>query len=233
MALEDVPFSGRSGRGLPREGDQADGSGSPPGIPLPAGDERLPCGRPLSWVWELARDATEADPHTAGCPYCRQAVEGLTALDRATRAMRAEERPAGQTLAERVMRAVRDEVRLGRMLPLDDPSLDLRIAETTAANVLRRAADSVPGARAISCRPAPGDDGTTVHVTMTLALAPDQPLPDRAALVRKAVLRAADRTLGLAVTNVDLEVVALLEPTRPGDAGRRSGRTTPEDGEER
>jgi hypothetical protein len=107
------------------------------------------------------------------------------------------------------------------------------VAETAAANVLRRAADSVPGARAVSCRLALGDDGTTIHVTMTLAASLDRPLPDRAALVRKAVLDAADRTLGLAVTNVDLEVVAVLEPPPPGDPGRPSGDTTAEEGEER
>ncbi|MEV5779233.1 hypothetical protein AB0L49_50195 [Streptomyces antimycoticus] len=50
------------------------------------------------------------------------------------------------------MRAVRAEVRLGRMLPLDDPTRELRIAETAAAKVLRRTADRVPGARAASCR---------------------------------------------------------------------------------
>jgi hypothetical protein len=201
--------------------------------PLLAGDERLPCGRPLSRVWEQARDAFASDPHTAGCPYCRQAVEGLAALDRATRALRAQERPTGQTLAERVMRAVRDEVRLGRMLPLDDPAQDLRIAETAAANVLRRAADSVPGARAVSCRLALGVDGTTVHAAMTLAAALDQPLPERAALVREAVLLAADRELGLAVTNVDLEVVAVLEPPRTADSGGPSGGTSAEEGEQR
>ncbi|WP_405719784.1 hypothetical protein OG607_06110 [Streptomyces sp. NBC_01537] len=218
MALEDAPFTE---------------SGPPAGIPLPAGDERLPCGRPLSRVWEQARDGFASDPHTADCPYCRQAVDGLAALERATRALRAQERPTGQTLADRVMRAVRDEVRLGRMLPLDDPAQDLRIAETAAANVLRRAADSVPGARAVSCRLALGEDCTTVHVTMTLAAALDQPLPDRAALVREAVLHAADRTLGLAVTNVDLEVVAVLEPPRPADSGSPSGETIAEEGEER
>lgn len=184
-------------------------------------------------MWEQARDGFASDPHTADCPYCRQAVDGLAALERATRALRAQERPTGQTLADRVMRAVRDEVRLGRMLPLDDPAQDLRIAETAAANVLRRAADSVPGARAVSCRLALGEDCTTVHVTMTLAAALDQPLPDRAALVREAVLHAADRTLGLAVTNVDLEVVAVLEPPRPADSGSPSGETIAEEGEER
>lgn len=233
MALEDGPYSGPSDCGLSQESDRADDSGALTDAPLLAGDERLPCGRPLSRVWEQARDAPTADPHTAGCPYCRQAVEGLTALDQATRALRAQERPSGQTLADRVIRAVRAEVRLGRMLPLDDPAQNLRVAEIAAANVLRRAADSVPGARAVSCRLALGDDGTTIHVTMTLAASLDRPLPDRAALVRKAVLDAADRTLGLAVTNVDLEVVAVLEPPPPGDPGRPSGDTTAEEGEER
>jgi hypothetical protein len=105
------------------------------------GDERLPCGRLVSHAWERAGVASDqADPHTADCAFCRQAVEGLTALDNATRTLRAE-RPSAHTVADRVVRAVRAEVRPGRMLPLDDPARELRIAETAVAKVLRRAAD--------------------------------------------------------------------------------------------
>jgi hypothetical protein len=69
--------------------------------------------------------------------------------------------------------------------------------------------------RAASCRLAPAADGTSVHIAMTFAAALDQPLPDRAGQVRLAVLRAADQELGLAVTDVDLRIVSVLEPTGP------------------
>lgn len=183
---------------------------------LLAGDEVLPCGRSLSGAWEQARDAEPpADPHTASCPHCREAVEGLAALDEATRALRAQE-PAGvRALADRVIGIVRSEVRLGRMLPLDDPALDLRIAENAAAKVLRRAADTVPGASAASCRLTPTGEGTGVHVAMTLAAALDHPLPAKAEQVRRTVIDAAGQALGLAVTDVDLRVVDVL-PSQPG-----------------
>ncbi|MGP3998864.1 hypothetical protein [Streptomyces sp. 8N706] len=221
MALDD-PHAGPPGTEPPRA---ATGSRRFADAKLLAGDQRLPCGRPLSLVWEQARDQGPlTDPHTAGCPYCRQAVEGLAALDEATRALRAQERPSGESLADRVMRAVRAEVRLGRMLPLDDAAEDLRITETAAAKVLRRAADTVPGARAASCRLTPTGDGTAVHIVLTVAAALDRPLPDRADHVRRAVLHAAHHVLGLAVTRADLEIVDVLEPRRPAHPAEADGR---------
>ncbi|MFJ8080990.1 hypothetical protein ACIQ6Y_10180 [Streptomyces sp. NPDC096205] len=136
---------------------------------LPGGDEHLPCGRTLSHAWEQARDTeATADPHTTRCPYCRQAVEGLAALDRATRALRSADRPDGRSLADRVMTAVRAELRL---------------------------------------------------VTMTLATALDEPLADRAAQVRRAVLYAAEQGLGLAVAAVDLKIDTVLGPADTHDGG--------------
>ncbi|MFI1446080.1 hypothetical protein [Streptomyces virginiae] len=187
---------------------------------LLAGAELLPCGRPLGRAWQQARSAAgTSDPHSSRCPHCREAIEGLTALDRATRALRAEEQPDGHSLATRVINAVRSEVRLGTMLLLDDPDHDLRIAESAAAKVLRRAADTVPGVRAASCRMTAATDGHVVHVVViTVAATLDQPLRWRAEAVRQAVLHAAKHVLGLAVTTVDVEVNAVLEPSWvPGD----------------
>ncbi|MEV6053508.1 hypothetical protein [Streptomyces sp. NPDC052107] len=197
----------------------ADGTGSEPGatdVPAFAGDEVLPCGRLLSRVWEQARDAVPAaDPHTLSCPHCREAVEGLAAVNAATRALRAEDTPGLHALADRVMDIVRAEVRLGRLLPLADPDRELRIAESAAAKVLRQAADTVPGARAATCRLVPVGEGTDVRVTMTLAAALDRPLPDRVHQVRRSVLHSAGQDLGLAVTAVDITVVDVLEPEPP------------------
>ncbi|MFE9480832.1 hypothetical protein ACFYNM_19800 [Streptomyces spororaveus] len=182
-----------------------------PDAELLAGAELLPCGRPLGRAWEEARDpaAGAADPHSSSCPYCQEAAEGLTALDRATRALRAEDQPDSFSLANRVINAVRAEARLGTMLWLDDPDHDLRIAESAAAKVLRRAADTVLGARAASCRLTPVPGGHSVAITVAAAL--DKPLRERAEKVRQAVLNAAEHTLGLAVTAVDLEINAVLE----------------------
>ncbi|MEE4546326.1 hypothetical protein V2S66_30740 [Streptomyces sp. V4-01] len=193
------------------------------------GDERLPCGRLVSGVWDQARGLLAADAsHAAGCPYCRQAVAGLAVLDIATHTLRRDE-PSARTVADRVIDAVRAETRLGRLVPLDDPGGDLRISETSAAKVLRRAADRVPGVRAASCRLTCLDDGST-HVTlaMTLAATVDEPLPPRAVRVRRAVAYAAWQELGLAVIRIDLTVVSVLEGIRspavpeitPGGGGR-------------
>jgi hypothetical protein len=191
-----------------------------------AGDEVLTCGRLLSQAWEQAQDATPAaDPHTMSCPQCREAVEGLATLNAAARVLRAKDPPGLQALADRVMSIVRTEVRLGRLLPLADTDLDLRIAESAAAKVLRQAADTVPGARAATCRLVPAEEGTGVQVTMTLAAALDRPLPDTVNQVRRSTIHAAGQALGLAVTAVDIIVVDVLGPFVPqGPAG--SGRTT-------
>ncbi|NEW77600.1 hypothetical protein [Streptomyces rhizosphaericus] len=198
-------------------------------------DERLPCGRLVSHAWEQARAVgDQPDPHMDGCAFCRQAVEGLTALDSTTRTLWAE-RPSARTVADRVMRAVRAEVRLGRMLPLDDPTRELRMAETAAAKVLRRAADRVPGVRAASCRLTPAEGSTRVTIAMTLAVTLDRPLPGRAAEVRRAVAHAAEHELGLAVSTIDLRIVSVLEPLKPLKPLRpleptASGEPTPRDG---
>ncbi|MES4890863.1 hypothetical protein [Streptomyces sp. NPDC096012] len=189
-----------------------------------AGDEVLPCGRLLSRVWEQAGDAApDGDPHTVSCPHCREALAGLSTVNAATRALRAEGAPGLQALADRVMDVVRAEVRLGRLLPLADPDRALRIAESAAAKVLRRAADSVPGARAANCRLVPEGAGSDVRVTMTLAAALDRPLPDRVRQVRQSVLDSAGQELGLAVTVVDITVVDVLEPEPPAAYGLPTG----------
>lgn len=226
MALDD-PYTRPSAAEPPRAGTETFGPSPGDDASLLTGDQLLPCGRPLSRAWELARDATSTtDPHTAACPHCRQAIEGLAALDDAIGALRAQQRPSAQTIADRVIRAVRAEIRLGRMLPLDDPAGDLRIAETVAAKVLRRAADTVTGAQVASLRMTPTGDGQAVHIACTLAAAPYGPLPEYADQVRQAVLHAAHLTLGLAVSGIDITIMDLLDPDAPtarGEAGLPEG----------
>jgi hypothetical protein len=197
------------------------------GDSLFAGDEVLPCGRLLSRVWERTRDTTPGimsggtpgaaphpvlDPHTVSCPHCREAAGGLAAVDAATRVLRFEHLSGPRTLTDRVMNTVRAEARLGGPLPSAGPDRGLRMTESAAAKILRRAADTVPGARAAGCRLAAEGGGTGVRVTMTVAAALDRPLPGRVRQVRRSVIRSAGQDLGLAVTAVDITVVDVLEP---------------------
>ncbi|MFJ4851551.1 MULTISPECIES: Asp23/Gls24 family envelope stress response protein [unclassified Streptomyces] len=179
------------------------------------GDELLTCGRTLSHAWEQARDATPAaDNHLSTCPYCREATEGLAALNTATTALREQEPPSSQQLISRVMDIIRNEVRLGPMVPLDDVTRSLQIAEHTAAAVLRRAADSIPGVTTASCRIIPADQSAGVSVSITLAAVLGRPLQETAALVRHAVNAAADHALGLRVTAVDVTVIDVEQAAR-------------------
>ncbi|WP_329107074.1 hypothetical protein [Streptomyces sp. NBC_01439] len=148
----------------------------------------------------------------------------LEALTRATRSLRAARQPDGHRLTGRVIDAVGAEIRLGATLLLDDPDHDLRIGETAAAKALRRAADSVPGACAASCRLTPAPDRPAVHVVaLTMAAALDQPLRERAEKVRQAVLYAAEHILGLAVTSVDLTINSVLEHSHMSSGERPEG----------
>ncbi|MCD0486158.1 Asp23/Gls24 family envelope stress response protein [Streptacidiphilus sp. ASG 303] len=208
-----------------------------PGTGLPPGDELLPCGRSLGGAWDdVDSGSGPPDGHPADCPYCREAADGLRALGRAARSLRAQTpgaRPEAGTDAftARVMEAVRAEVRLGRLLPLGPPEERLRVSEAAAAKVLRGAADAVPGVRAASCRLMAEEDGG-VRVAMTLAAGLDTPFPEQADRVRRAVRDAADRALGLVVGGVDLEVSALL-PSPDGaaeDAGGPAAGRPAEDG---
>ncbi|MGW1642627.1 hypothetical protein [Streptomyces lavendulae] len=184
--------------------------------------EVLPCGRSLGLVWKKAHTgAGRPETRHKNCPYCCEAIDGLTALERATCALRAEELPDSDSLSDRIINAVRAEVRLGALLVLNDPDHDLRIAESAAAKVLRRAADTVPGTRTGSCRVFPSANGCRAHtVTITVAAGLDEPLRDRAEAVRRAVLRAGEHILGLAVTTVDVTINAVLDSSLVPGNGR-------------
>ncbi|MFD3325548.1 hypothetical protein [Streptomyces sp. NPDC058701] len=194
-----------------------------------AGAEFLPCGRTLGRAWEQARaSADTTDPHTSRCPSCREAILDLTALDRATRALRARGRPDSRNLADRVIDAVRAEVRLDTLLQRTGPDHDPRGLDSTASHILRRAADTVPGARTASCRLTPANGNRAVHaIAVTVAAKLDKPLRERAEAVRQAVLHTAEHVLGLVVTTVDVEVNAVLEPSPAPGSPRAAPRAHP------
>ncbi|MEJ1200210.1 MULTISPECIES: nucleopolyhedrovirus P10 family protein [unclassified Streptomyces] len=141
------------------------------------------------------------------------------------------------TTADRWARTVRDQLGLGRLLPLGGPGDGAWIAERAAREVLLAAARDVTGARPGGLRIAPAgrDDAHEpavppppsalppgpLRVTADFAAtvgpaATGEPLPATAARLR-AVLTAAARGLGLTVTDVDLRATALLDAAMEPD----------------
>ncbi|MFJ9906445.1 nucleopolyhedrovirus P10 family protein [Streptomyces sp. NPDC101152] len=149
--------------------------------------------------------------------------------------------------ADRWAETVRHRLGPGRLLPLGGPRDGVWITEEAAVAVLRGAAGEVGGIRLDTLRIALADADDThdsvvppppsalppgaLRVTARLAATAVRPLPTTAALLRTALGTAATRRLGLAVTEVDLRVTALLdeepepeavppvEPPRAGEPG--------------
>ncbi|MFD3379343.1 MULTISPECIES: nucleopolyhedrovirus P10 family protein [unclassified Streptomyces] len=135
--------------------------------------------------------------------------------------------------ADRWTQAVRNQLGLGRLLPLGGPHDGAWITEAAATAVLRRAARNVPGVRLTAVRLALTDPDNTpepavppppsalppgpLRITADFAATPAEPLPATASRLRTALTSAATDRLGLTVTEVDLRVTGLLEEA-PGTA---------------
>jgi hypothetical protein len=133
----------------------------------------------------------------------------------------------------RLAQAVRQQIGLGRIVPLGGPADGAWIAESAAAEVLRRAAEAVGGVRVGTLRVGLADeDGAggpvaevpgpvsalppwPLRVTAGFAATAERPLPVTADAVRAALAEAATGRLGLVVAAVDLEVTGLLEDGEP------------------
>ncbi|MGA5027501.1 hypothetical protein ACPCBE_26255 [Streptomyces griseoincarnatus] len=130
--------------------------------------------------------------------------------------------------ADRWTRMVRQQVGLGRLLPLGGPYDGAWIAERAAGGVLRDAAGrEVPEARLDSVRIGLADPGTVVEpavpappsalppgplrLTAEFAATAAWPLPATASRLRTSLAVAATERLGLDVTEVDLRVTELLD----------------------
>ncbi|MEU3617715.1 nucleopolyhedrovirus P10 family protein [Streptomyces sp. NPDC006872] len=123
--------------------------------------------------------------------------------------------------------AVRHQLGLGRLLPLGGPRDGAWITEAAAEAVLRRAVRTVPGVRLGTLRLGPADPEAEfesvvpappsglapgpLRVTAECAAGPSEPLPTAASRLRDALAAAAADRLGLAVSEVDLRVTALLD----------------------
>ncbi|MFE7075598.1 nucleopolyhedrovirus P10 family protein [Streptomyces sp. NPDC057620] len=129
--------------------------------------------------------------------------------------------------ADRWTQAVRQQLGLGRLLPLGGPGDGVWITEAAAVAVLRRAVRPVPGVRLGSLRLALVDADSAsepavlpppsalppgpLRIDAEFAATPAEPLPAAASRLRAALTATAVDALGLTVTEVDLRVTGLLE----------------------
>ncbi|MFF4286746.1 hypothetical protein ACFY0R_15695 [Streptomyces sp. NPDC001633] len=137
--------------------------------------------------------------------------------------------------AEQVAQTVRQQLRIGRVLPLGGPANGSWITEQAAAGALRAALGTRAGVRLGTLRLSVADP---VHAPDPAVPAPpsalppgplridaeftavaDRPLPAVADEVRAALLEASVQGLGLVVAAVDLRVTGLLEDAGAGRAG--------------
>ncbi|MFI5660240.1 nucleopolyhedrovirus P10 family protein [Streptomyces sp. NPDC051684] len=133
--------------------------------------------------------------------------------------------------------AVRTQLGLGRLLPLGGPQDGAWVTEPAAAAALRRAVQGVHGVRLGALRIVLADPDSVpepmtpappsalppgeLRLTADCAATAQEPLPVAADRLREALAGAAER-VGLVVTEVDLQVTALLDEaereTDPGPA---------------
>jgi hypothetical protein len=135
--------------------------------------------------------------------------------------------------ADRWTQVVRQQLGLGRLLPLGGPGDGAWVTEAAAASVLRHGVGRMPYVRLGSVRlglvdPARAAEPAVppppsalppgpLRITAEFAASPAEPLPATASRLRAALTETAARTLGLRVTEVDLRVTGLLEED-PGPA---------------
>ncbi|MER7929062.1 nucleopolyhedrovirus P10 family protein [Streptomyces sp. NPDC096057] len=124
-------------------------------------------------------------------------------------------------------RAVRHQLRLGRLLPLGDRRDGAWVTERAAEAVLRGAAEPVRGVRLGALRIALADPGDTrepavppppgalppgpLRITADFAAMATEPLPETASRLRTALATASAERLGLVVAAVDLQATVLLD----------------------
>jgi hypothetical protein len=176
-------------------------------------DYLLPCGRSLDDVWD-GLDAPDA--HAQGCPHCQTAAGGLRALRSATQQLTADLDEPSAGLTDRIMSAVRADIRRRDMVPLPtaEPGA-VQVSEQAVAAVLRYAADEVPGVRARRCRlrvTGFDDDGQAlVEAELTLAVSYLSYTHGAVETVRERAYAACRSRVGLRLERLDLVVGDLYE----------------------
>ncbi|MYS19117.1 nucleopolyhedrovirus P10 family protein, partial [Streptomyces sp. SID4948] len=138
---------------------------------------------------------------------------------------------------DRLTRSVREQVALGRLLPLGGPQDLAWITESAAVRALRQAAAGMSGVRLreVAVLPADWDEAELpagaptgalphlpVRVEAAFDAAADEPLPLTAQRLRDVLWEAAADGVGLRVSAVDLRITGLLADLPalpPGGAG--------------
>lgn len=168
----------------------------------------LPCGRLVEDVFDDL-DAGRSDDHSTTCEHCVTARRSLDTLTAATRALIDDVAEPPSNLLDRIMAAVRAEVRRGDVLPLGDGGFGpVDISEQAVAAVLRYAADTVDGVWARSCHVS-AEAGRAVTVTLSLSLSlrfgagPAERLVDH---VRERLAAALAGQVGLRAGRIDLRI---------------------------
>ncbi|WP_432093824.1 nucleopolyhedrovirus P10 family protein [Streptomyces sp. bgisy100] len=140
--------------------------------------------------------------------------------------------------------AVRQQLGLGRLLPLGGPRDGAWITERAAAEVLRKAVDPVEGVRLGRLRISLVDPGSAeaplappppsalppgpLRIEADFAAAMRLPLHEAATRAREALLTAAEDRLGLTVAEADLRATDLLDEPSTTPGGPRTGPGTTE-----
>lgn len=181
--------------------------------PSPKSGPQLACGRDAALVWDRAAAGGPADDHERDCPHCTAAAADARGLDALVHRM-AQERPEPPpSVMDRVMVAVRTELRPHDVLTLPSPHGPARLSRAAAAAVLRHTVDAMAGVRARSCRIEQADDtlagepGHAVDVRITVTARFGVDLASVTARVRQMVAAAGEQALGVPVRRVDIEVV--------------------------
>lgn len=142
---------------------------------------------------------------------------------------------------------MRQQVGLGRLVPLGGAPDGAWIAERAAAVLLcRAAARGAPGVRLDGLRLGPAGPGNDagepvvppppgalppgpLRLAAEFAATAAQPLPVTASRLRAALSEAAAERIGLVVTEVDLRVTELLDAEPPTPTATRTGESDPAD----
>lgn len=169
---------------------------------------------------------------------------GTSAGDRSAHGAGSGRERGDAVAANELARAVRQQLGIGRVLPLGGPADGSWITEQAAAGALRAAVAAPAGVRLGALRLSLADPGHAPEPTVPAppsALPPgplrieadfaavaavDRPLPAVADEVRTALLEASVQALGLVVGAVDLRVSGLLEAGEEPAAAPRAPRSS-------
>lgn len=178
----------------------------------------LPCGRHVEDVLDEL-DSGTLSGHTLSCAHCTTARHGIEALNEATRILLDDPAEPEPGLFDRVMNAVRVEIRHSESITLPTGRDHADISIRAVASLLRFAADNVPGVRARHCRldlvPPDPDPGIVavpaVRIDMSLTVRYGTALEPVLEQVRAQLVAAMAGHIGLDARTINLDVVDLWD----------------------